>query len=31
MNISLSDRAGLQDTRAAMRAAVQALFLKTAG
>ena len=31
MNISLSDRAGLQDTRAAMRAAVRALFLKTAG
>jgi hypothetical protein len=31
MNISLADRAGLQDTRAAMRAAVRALFLKTAG
>ena len=31
MNISLSDRAGLQETRAAMRAAVRALFLKTAG
>jgi len=31
MNLSLSDRAGLQDTRAAMGAAVRGLFLRTAG
>jgi hypothetical protein len=31
MNVSLSDRAGLKDTRAAMRDAVRRLFLKTAG
>ena len=31
MNLSLSDRAGLEDTRAAMRAAVRKLFLETAG
>jgi thioredoxin-like negative regulator of GroEL/glutathione synthase/RimK-type ligase-like ATP-grasp enzyme len=31
MNVSLSDRPGLEDTRAAMRDAVRRLFLKTAG
>jgi hypothetical protein len=31
MNLSLSDRAGLEATRAAMRAALRRLFLETAG
>jgi tetratricopeptide (TPR) repeat protein len=31
MNLSLSDRAGREETRAAMRAALRRLFLKTAG